>query len=106
MENLKHTQGRYQWEARDLETTKPFISCENKNGATEFICHIDVNFKDRKEVNANAKLIEQAPNLLNAAILCESITEKCNNAMLPQHVQELLKSLNDTLKEAINKAIN
>ena len=56
------------------------------------------------EAEANAKLIASAPILLDAAILCESITDRCNNAMLPKHIQVLLSSINETLKEAINKA--
>lgn len=57
-------------------------------------------------VRANAKLIAAAPELLKTAISCMNIADRCNNAMLPTAIQELLKSIETTLKEAINKATN
>jgi hypothetical protein len=67
----KHTAG--QWEARDTETQKPFVSTVNKNGATDFIAFIDTNYKNDGEAEANAKLIAAAPELLQALILAYSM---------------------------------
>ena len=104
MENLKHTAG--QWIAN--KSTDDMIIRQGENGfvIAEVTSGVSHFINNKKEAEANRTLIAAAPTLLNAAILCENITDKCNNAMLPQHVQELLKSLNDTLKAAINKAIN
>lgn len=57
--------------------------------------------EERKQI---AKLIAAAPDLFKAAETCARICERCNNAMLPQSTQELLKSLENILTEAISKA--
>lgn len=53
---------------------------------------------------ANARLIAAAPELLRAAKDCQNLSDRCNNAMLAQSVQDLLKAINETLTTAINKA--
>lgn len=99
--NTEHTKGT--WEAEYCldqsiiimanETPIAMLQSEEEEGITD-------------EMVANSKLIASAPELLKALVLCESITDKCNNAMLPQHIQELLKSINETMKQVINKATN
>jgi len=95
---VKHTSG--QWTA-----TK-----ENKNflimSGRVYIGSVSSSDMIMSEAEANAKLIANAPDILKALKTCESITDRCNNAMLPQHVQELLTSLNDTMKKAIKQATN
>ena len=107
---MKHTKGN--WEICAQTETQIFIASTTPGARTEegkggYICQI----KQEREHNglteqdeANAKLICAAPTLLNTIERCESITDKCNNAMLPQHVQDLLKTINKELREAIKAA--
>lgn len=75
--------------------------CVTSNGQLVSSCDTGTD----EEIEANAKLISASPKLLKAAQTCQTISDRCNNAMLPPHIQELLKSINDTLSEAINEAI-
>lgn len=95
----KHTAGQWRYDAK----YKSICTGERYDHYCEIaIAGLNANMGD--ESKANAKLIAAAPTLLNAAILCESITDKCNNAMLPKHIQELLQSINETLNAAIKAA--
>ena len=60
---------------------------------------------EKEEVEANALLIAASPDLLKAAISCQIMADRCNNAMLPDSVQELLKAIETTLSNAIKKAL-
>ena len=59
-----------------------------------------------QEEQNHANLIAASPELLKAAQECQNLSDRCNNAMLPKSVQDLLKAINETLTTAINKATN
>ena len=44
---------------------------------------------------------EAEKELRDAAEKARNIADRCNNAMLPDHIQELLKSIQDTLDAAL-----
>lgn len=105
-----HTKGN--WAICAKTETQIFIA-STKNGArTEegkggYICQIKQereHYGLTEQDEANAKLICAAPTLLNTIERCEFITDRCNNAMLPQHIQDLLKTINKELNDAINAA--
>ena len=97
--NTKHTPGPWR---ENSQGDSEYIFSE-VYGAIAIIPHGGIH---RDEHKANAKLIAAAPDLLKAAISCRDIADKCNHAMLPGHIQELLKHIETTLTEAINKATN
>lgn len=114
--NTKHTPGP--WEQRPIsnqslvivktDSTKPEDWRADHKGCG-YVAEIKwerVHGKLTEQDKANAQLIAAAPELLKAAILCRDIADRCNNAMLPDHIQELLKSIETALTEAINKATN
>lgn len=72
-----------------------------KHGHDYTIATIDDN---SFQAEANAALISAAPDLLAAAKSCQFMADNCNNAMLPDSVQELLKAIETTLSKAIKKA--
>lgn len=59
-----------------------------------------------REVEANARLIAAAPELLEAAQKIAELSDRCNNAMLPRAVQDLLIHIEKLSKSAIDKATN
>jgi len=61
--------------------------------------------REYPQMEANALLIAAAPDLLKAAISCQIMADRCNNAMLPDSVQELLKAIETTLSNAIKNAL-
>lgn len=67
------------------------------------ICEVTFG-RDNDERKQIANLIASTPDLFKAAETCANICNQCNNAMLPQSTQELLKSLENILTEAISKA--
>jgi len=79
------------------------------NGNTEYGpigCAYSLRGDDSSiEQIANALLIAASPDLLKAAISCQFMADKCNNAMLPDSVQELLKAIETTLSNAIKNAL-
>ncbi len=98
----KHTKGK--WVKRNGDSDCRF-DILGEFGTNKTIATIPSKcFVSDEEAEANAKLIASAPKLLQTLLTCESITDRCNNAMLPQHIQELLASLNSTMKQAINEA--
>lgn len=67
------------------------------------ICEI-IFGRENEEREQIATLIAATPELFKAAETCANICNQCNNAMLPQSTQELLKSIENILTEAISKA--
>jgi hypothetical protein len=70
------------------------------------ICESEETEQRANSAEANARLIAAAPELLEAAQKIAELSDRCNNAMLPQSVQDLLKHIEEISKSAINKATN
>ena len=100
MENLKHTQGN--WSKGTKTNTKEwmqiFCNCKVIAEAKELSKKGERKQTDFEEEEANAKLISAAPDLLNALALAYAfmVTD-------PQHQG---RNILETMKQAINKAIN
>ena len=77
-----------EWEARDLNTNKPFISGTTETGATSFVAFVDVDYKNNQEIEANAKLIAAAPTMLEALMQLKDYD--FDNAMLPEGLRILM----------------
>jgi type VI protein secretion system component VasF len=100
--NTKHTPGPWTLEY-DGSLVMPQ---EDGNHIVTAGANVAPESATRAEKWANMQLISAAPDLLKAAISCRDIADRCNNAMLPEHTQKLLKHIETTLTEAINKATN
>lgn len=73
MSEVKHTPGP--WEAGDGAGNgrKDHIYCDDATGSAVATCHMDYVPRTRVEVEANARLIAAAPDLLAALITAERI---------------------------------
>jgi type II secretory pathway component PulL len=99
----KHSEGQWTLE-RSKKGYYMHVNADGWNKLAKVVVRMEDKDDDNEEGAANAKLIVAAPDLLKTLVSIESITDRCNHAMLPDHIQELLRSLNNMSKDAIQKA--